>query len=575
LIKHLAFSKALGLETKKGKKVPKTVFDDIFFSHMKKFQNLSNKNKTQNKSIYTPTNSPKQTKDKLLDSFYPKKLPTKSRTNDHSILKKRQNIQKEAENFPVPLSPKEYSNTVAIPSVQKHQPKTPPLKKDGKRLIDTNVQPPKTEHKTDFPTYPKYKSQIKHQLQLTTVNSTQKNKNTKPVQPPKLTKTIPKETNLSVSFQFESQKITPKKTTNPKTKIDTTYAFYQNIDTLKKASKETQISHKLSFGTKQTPYYKTSFAQPSNKTDIEHNDKKRLPTIKLTVSPSEYIPQTPYKTRPENLPKEKIDNFKHTNPVNLSYKISPPKQKLNTQKSYEKNFSNYTPLTEEKVHKNEPITFYTKEKKEIKVHILREEETKSLQGRESVEKTIQTKLILDKENSPSFPKQKNQTNTDFKIIENIVIKDTKHEKKIEKNQKPPLSHTKAMFNFESTALLERTEVQETFQNSSFSNQDTPSKQYLSYDEQLFEREEITTKNSFDFTFSDDKVSVRTIMRNNYLKLVLNPNFELNNVQTLIKDIENILQDSGFSRFNVVLKEKPKKAYHSNKTYASRAIDVKV
>ncbi len=80
---------------------------------------------------------------------------------------------------------------------------------------------------------------------------------------------------------------------------------------------------------------------------------------------------------------------------------------------------------------------------------------------------------------------------------------------------------------------------------------------------------------FVFTFEKKDITVKTLLKNSYIKVMISSDFTIENQRGLIKDLETILQENGFKRFNVVIKEKTKRTYNSEKTSIERAVDVKV
>ncbi len=180
------------------------------------------------------------------------------------------------------------------------------------------------------------------------------------------------------------------------------------------------------------------------------------------------------------------------------------------------------------------------------------------------------------QNNEAETQTKTDTQNTFKLqIEHIDIQPPE-----QKPEKPKTGSVKAkpsnietfVSNLNETHNNQETQQDTKFYQDNFHNQDAKPERY--YKDHNIENKQIK-ENRFEFTFSDQKISIKTVVRNNYVKLILNSGFEFTNPQNLIKDIETILLDSGFSRFNVILKQKSKKAYNTTKTYASRAIDVRV
>ena len=189
-----------------------------------------------------------------------------------------------------------------------------------------------------------------------------------------------------------------------------------------------------------------------------------------------------------------------------------------------------------------------------------------------INKTKKVKTV-EKPNIKSFEKiDLTKENNTLEIKDfNYQIQNTAVKSKEEINIKKQINHSKA----ENNTIIENISNREfSDSNTSFENnqQENEYKNHLSYEE---DNQPKTEKKQFEITFNYEKVSIRTVVRNNYIRLILNSGFEFKNPESLLKDIENILQNSGFSKINVILKEKPKKAYQSNKTNVSRAIDVKV
>ncbi len=87
-------------------------------------------------------------------------------------------------------------------------------------------------------------------------------------------------------------------------------------------------------------------------------------------------------------------------------------------------------------------------------------------------------------------------------------------------------------------------------------------------------EGIRPKRDFVITMNHQDLAVKTVYKNNYIKVLINSDFNIKDPNSLIKDIETILQENGFKRFNVILKEKTKKSY-STKTNVERVVDVRV
>ena len=87
-------------------------------------------------------------------------------------------------------------------------------------------------------------------------------------------------------------------------------------------------------------------------------------------------------------------------------------------------------------------------------------------------------------------------------------------------------------------------------------------------------EGIQPKRDFVITMNHQDLAIKTVYKNNYIKVLINSDFNIKDPNSLIKDIETILQENGFKRFNVVLKEKTKKSY-STKTNIERVVDVRV
>ncbi len=459
------------------------------------------------------------------------------------------------------LDTREFFKQINLDNIEKSN------KKEGKNTVN----PSKTLHQEikkddiDFSVNQKsdFKIKTKNQQKTSQKVGTVKKTNDKREQNKKLEK------NESKSFQTFTQVKTEEK-----------FKSFETLESVGKQKLSQGKNLKTRFNPKHPNYERLSRTTKS-KTD-NHTYLKNTDNRSKSINES-------HKNEPQIQTKVKIDlNLKRNKTGNIEFHALNQKHQTKISKHEQKIREQITVKSFDNIQNSQAIG--KKEKPTLKnENSIKAETIKPSSSRKKIKQVINNTVSIKNKKLETNIKHSKQVQIQDKQPENYEMNFIPVEPKKITSEKAdrsePQIKTETVQN-QDTPLIEQTSgndtpdsnfdfISETGDTAEFHQNETPDNQF----------EQHLNKNNYNLNLKMNNISLNINLRNQILNMVINLNNNLlSNNSDLNNEIKSILTESGFKNFNIVIRDKNKKAViSSEKIYTStaktrikeREIDVKV